>query len=469
VENPGSGDVTVRFVNQATAESTEVKTKGANIKKLLPRASYEVYVKQGTTNYVALTKTKGFLKTTTVSGKLISEAGVRYIGQNPGSCLYFINILYSYECGQDVSTLKAHMPATSTQPTYTNNGPGDYSTIEGIVTTGGSPYVLTKEQESSQHMLRPLNPNLSFGAPVYLDQQSDPTDYTTTPYQQGFLVYSADFKTIKYYKDLVEQPSVIKTIEPSKATSRPAGLSVDGSTMGLLYNSISENDEDAGAQDETLTGNKPLVGKSQFIVYSDSQHKTFSFDQLLTQAVFCGKQQVCTLSGTVMTIYNISGSKPQVVFTVQDVKDVQYIAGKIVVATSKNIVELDPTTYQGHVTYSLGGYTYCGLSATAASYTVCVVAPAGGASALYIERERKTDSIDKKILSLSQQADVDDISPYGNYLYITQSAGGLSYQPSIAGYGYSPSVIKEATTAINKEISRLGINTEQYQVLYTLK
>lgn len=468
----GEGEISYSLTNQANQKDVKASGEQSSFKTTLGKGTYEVLVRSGNKSYFSLVDIQGLLKTTDVNATLESERGRRFIGHDPESCVHLIKqTLVSYECIGPISTLKTHVPATPSLPTYSKINP--YSSddiVEGIVETkSGDDLVVIYEVEVAGHgdfepkgtshhnAFRMTDSGIipsSSAALGGLDEKL----YSFLPYKDGFIAYDDELSKILYYQKLGSKPTEIKT-----------GVSKEG----LSGYSVS-TDQDAlvvGYSEKGIEGEEKESSrrKSEIAIIFNDSTKHISLDQTYNSVRLCGDNLLCALSSEKLDVFDVSAERPVLRFSLSGVSAFVVQNNRLVVAKDKDILSLDVASRSGYIEYNLGDYSLCGLHTANSSYMICVSDSRGKRSLLLIDQSKTSDDIDKKILKLQDLAEVKEVSIYGDYIFISPEAGQLKFIPSLGGYSYDPEVLKNANDKINAKVNELGIDRNKYRVKSTLK
>lgn len=475
------GLVTYELINQKTGDITIVEGESGNLKKMVTRGNYEVMARQGETSYYALSSTGIFLSTTTVEGSLQPEKARSFVGNNPDSCMNYINqVLFSYNCEGGVGSLKIHMPATSDTPTTAQSvpgGPGDVP-IGGTIQLNGKTLLLMNQisgQEGSKgsSVLYELAPDLTLANPVALAgiEVDEEKSYTIQPYKKGFILYDDKMENILYYESPASQPEEIKIEAPKGEELVAFEVTTQDDRLAVIYSQISGNESSDEDQDRAVNSEETVVtkGNTIFQVYQNGKVKSFDFKGGYTNARLCGKQNICLVNGPVLAVYDISGDKQKELFRVNNAADTMDDGDTLVVFREKDVLGLDMESLTGQIQYSFGNYIPCETTGVEeGGYIVCGTDPKNTRSSLYIDTSQpNSDSIDKKILSLLEAPFISAVSAYKSYIYIVPELGSSIYNPETNTYGPDPEVKQKATDDINKIVGDLGIDRSTYNIINT--
>jgi hypothetical protein len=272
-------------------------------------------------------------------------------------------------------------------------------------------------------------------------------------HMDGFIVYDSSFSHAVYYASLSSMPQNISLDKPKgKNLSAFSIVFGPGSNKTLaLYSSASNGGR----------------GSSEAIVGQNNNFQHYTLPKRYVSADFCGSQ-ICLLDGSkTLDVYSLSGSKAKLSFSLSGVQAIKNIGDSFLVVNQNGVINFDTASRTGYFEYSLGDYKFCGLQQnTATAYLLCVINNKGNKAALRID-ETTTDkgSIDKKVAQLQKRTEINIVSIYKNYIYISPNLGPLTYQASISGFGYDPSTQKRVNEEIRTDITNAGIDINTYRVI----
>lgn len=461
----GDGELTYQFSKQGAGGEGKATPGKGKISRLVTSGHYEIQVSQNNTSGFVVSRAKGFFRKTTVKLSLRPELDRRFVGDNPDPCAYYDgNLLYSYNCGGLFSKLKVHVPASPNQPTYTiTNSGGVDGNIEGLIKTSEGNLLLMKrssEEESSAQVAYLVSPTLGLDTGVVLTGLDPETTYSLKPYREGFVVYSQDFEQIYYYPSRIASPETIAISRPKDSEQLPVTLSTDGNKLVFTFSNNTQGE----------TGNQDALrskgSKSEVMVYENAQTKQFSFKKELVNAVPCGEDKLCTLGNKELQVFNISGKQARQLYSIERVSEIAKEAEGLLVAREKELIHIDTNTRSGYRQYSYGDLQFCGLSPRSGGKIVCLISNGQKKVALNVENTPNISSdIDKKLSQLLDIEGVDDVSIYGNIIYISPNLGNLVFNSSTGYYDYDPARIAFVNEQINKALTGLGIDRSKYLVI----
>lgn len=440
--------------------------KSTNYKKLVSNGDYLALVARGESSYFSATKTKGLLRTTTVHASLRPESFREFIGNNPGPCGYYTGVLlYTYSCDNSYDSLRVHQPASSDTPTTVAEPPrGAFHTMNGVVRLQNQDWIVVTDsdiEDGGSTKLYPLRPDFILGSGIALKNLPKNTDYTVKPYMNGIVVYSADFKDVYYYKDVLSKPEVIKFNQPEDKNLVAQSISVQGNRLALTYmDAVSKKSGD-------LDGLSISGGKSFVQVY-DSKSKDirgFELSSNFTKIFLCGANNVCALNGRTLEIYDEIDDKLVKSVAIPGVQAADSMGETLIFATREYIMGYNIGGNSGFIQYSLAGYEFCGfIQVTSSGYSICISDVRDNRYALYINPSiANKDSIDKKLLSLqTNNPNVQELSPYKKMIYISPRLGSVSYNPEVGGYTYDKLWVSKVSASIKKSIDELTLEGQGY-------
>lgn len=477
VAGTANGKHTYKLVNQENGDMISVENDSTSFKKLAPKGNYEVLVSNEAGSYFSVIKTKSFLRTTTLDASLEPGKKRQFVGDNPGPCSYYDqDILISYSCAGDYSDLQAHVPASAETPTYTqNNEETDFSKLSlgGIIKLNDKKMVFAESLIDSQEA---ANENRLFRL-LQIDDALNVADgsvlkgldtqqfHKIQNYKRGFVVYPVDYSFIQYYSDARAAPQELSIKPPEDAELTPSDISIRGERIAVAYSDKEEVGENL--DQEKSPGDKTIIQ-----LHEADNTKSFVLDDGYTSMELCGQNSFCYLNGEDLTVYDISGQKQKELFKMAGVKSVESVGDQLIIVKDDMVVGIDANSGTGSIQYSFGEYQFCGLQNTAneQGYVLCIITPENSRTALYIDpRKPNEDNIDKKILDLATNLDIDSISIYKNFVYIAPEFGELVYDPAINGYASAPAVRKQVNASIAQSIRGSAIDTRVYQIFRPLR
>lgn len=460
--NSDGGSYVFKLTRQGADEGSEIKSDSSEITRFVQKGNYEVLAKQEGKSSFELTHAKGFLKKSYVKAKLEAEKSRQFIGNNPGPCMYYANILYSYECtGQAV--FNAHIPATDSLPTYVlSRGLEFFGSLEGLAKTKSGTIILGRppidEDVEPPHIAAILDEGLKLSRYTTLSDLNREKIYSIKPYADGFVVYDLDFSSVYKYSSLGSQPEKLEFKKPSDNELKPIYIDTRNDSLLMTYSNY-----EGGEDPDDPSAGRP---KNSILVSGTDYKFEGRFDGYrISNASMCGDKLICLTSGRKLLVYDTSDQKAVLRYEVADVKSFLPLGDRILVVRTKEVLNLSLDDGSGYVDYSLGDYKFCGIQSSGKSYVLCAINNSEDKVAILVDdNTTDSDSIDKKVDKLSKSHGVLNVSIYGSFIYISPDLGPLEYRLDIDGYGYNPEKIKVVNARINETIDSLGIDRNKYTI-----
>lgn len=452
--NGSATPYTYLFYNQSTRKTATVKSDSPNIKKRLSSGNYEILIKHGNTSYFTVAKTGRFFSSLSVEAKLTSENLREFVGDNPGQCMKYIGgRLISYDCNAAYSDLRIHIPASKDVPTYvlTNSKTDIQGYVNGIVSTSNGEYVLVFSTGSLEakpgYYLYKIRADLSWSEKTSLPQLDSSKSYSIKPFNQGFLIYDSGFNNFYYYASAKSKPVTIDIGAPRGKDYKPASVDISTDSILAAYSGKSST--------EILVWNNTTT--------------SYTVSDMANKVVFCGNQMICAVSNQgIMSVYKVIGSKLRGQYRVYDVKDVFNSGNGFLVARDDDVLSLDTANRSGYESYSLNEYKFNNIDFENGYYVLSLTNNKGRKVAIRVGQTLSdSDSIDKKILGIQKLSEVQAVSIYKNDIFITPELGPAHFDASVGYYRPDSAVERSATTIINNEVVKLGINRNIYSVVIT--
>jgi hypothetical protein len=460
-----SGRYSYSLTNAATNVSTNFTSDQASVTKSVPSGSYRVTVSRGNQSYFSIAKVPRFLGTANVSDQLQTEKFREFVGDNPGGCMYYIDkTLISANCSDSFDVMKIHVPATADSPGYTLTNPNAAATYgfpQGIVSLPSGTYMLIQPPQVSEapsgitipagYTLYPVASDLSLGKPIVFPQLDITKSYSMMAYKSGFIIYSSDYSQVYYYSSPTASPTQLKvaTLSVAKTGVAPTNLQAENSNGALAL---------------TYGGATSKAATTTVLLYVNGNISEYVLPDKGAVARPCGTSKLCVVTGGALKVYDVSEKGAQLAYTIPGVTGTEDLTGGLLLVTKTGIVSLDADTGSGYYQYSLGSYSLCSFQPAPGGFLLCVTNKQGKRSALYIDQSKTdTDSIDKKISSLSSINQVNTLTISGRYIYVVPR-GPLVYNSATNEYGADPAIQKTINTAIQSKLTSLGINPNNYTV-----
>lgn len=460
VQTPNnSGDFTYRITDEA-GETKTITNDKPTYRKLVGRGKYSVEVSQNNKNYFAFVSANGFFMNREVSANLASEKSRSFVGDNPNACMtYGSNILLSYSCDGAMKTLKAHMPAVSTQASYAKQLEASGDQIEGMVRVNGKSIGLIKpvaDNASAARLLTVIDQSgtvVSEGA--FRNELTGSGAYQVEQFRDGLVVAGASNSKLYYYQNPKQLAQEILLTPPkdTKLSRYAWGTSKD--SVALAYANLDKR-ADADAHAETTSGATSVV------LWQDGKSRELKIKGYFTDIKPCGTKKLCVINGKNLQVYEVTG-KPKLLFSLPGVQAIENSGGTLLVATESNILSLDVDSQTGAIDYSLGDYAFCGMSADTDGYQLCLINEQQRKVALRVDRAKEDNTnIDKKILQLQKSKAVSLISIYGNTISVVPNYGALVYNPNSRIYENDKATVARMNSEFASDLKASGINTSEY-------
>lgn len=472
VNNPADGAITHQLYEQSSQKEIEVEDTDKSVKRLVRRGDYEVLVKQGLNSYFAVAKAGRFLGTTKLDARLSPEREREFIGNNPGPCAGRVSgVLLSYGCGDEFQNIQIHVPATGAEPTFVRKTTSSIlGTIEGIVTTSEGGVAIIRadelsEGESAPHSAYRIDGSANLSDGKALEGLDAEKYHTAISYKTGFLIYDDKFEKVSYYASRASKPQEISIQRPADDSVKPYALTVSGDDILLAYSNNSEGE--VADIDEADNGKVKTV----FVVRgTGNDRKQIELKGQYMAAHLCGSRKLCALKGSLLEIYDMTGAKPKLMRKVTNVDAIHDSNKELLIVKAGQLLKFDVDNFVGSVEYTPGDYTYCGFYKDIAGYMLCLVDSKQKKVMLSIKEGALTKSaVDRQISELLKLPEVDNISTYGQHIFISPNLGEPAYDNASKSFTYSPATISLVNNSINQAIERVGIDRSKYSIVNTFK
>ncbi len=473
-------------------------TKKDVYEKIVKKGTYQVSVIQKNTSSFNLQEQKGYLSKKTIETTPKKDNSNEFIGSNIKDCLDYIDqTLYSWQCNQDTLKLYNHNPASSLYPSVPipvniDVGNIDELKIISVVNINNKPYVFTQPDYVESYNESTSQEDLEDSAEYELINMENPDqfiaikgmstkkDYLAKSYDNGILIYSKDGteliqydnqgKKIKEYKDIDKGDlsfySINKNNEKLLLTYNQ---NVSPETPGKLL--VTNNDvvdekyyeKEAGSSStNALNGSKLII-----INTTNNQRTVLDTNYSIKQSRFC-EDFLCILTEDELKVYKQNKDKMEYIYSVYGVESIDsFQDNKDVLLVNKNgVVVFNPNNRSGYYSYLFDSYQYCGVQAvTAGRFIVCTQNKNSRQAVLVDTKKENTNNIDKALLSLSNDDDIDAITAYKNNIYIKPKFGDMEYDSNLGIYDYNPIKTKEVSERIRKKILEQGIDINTYNLV----
>lgn len=466
----GSGEITYDLTNQGNGKVTTLKST-SSVKKLLPRGTYEVMVRQGDTSYFAVVKSSGFLMTKKVASQLAPEKGRRFIGDNPSPCMYLAKgTLASYGCTSSLQSLALHMPATATQATYALKSPTLLGgTLEGVLSTKRGDTVIVKnrsdtDEEGPPHASYLLGAGAELRDGKALEGLSENQSYTAYPYKDGVLMVGEGFGNALFFPEASGQPQNLNIHQPKNTKQEAYSGDARGSRLVIAYANAEQNNK-RNLDDEKDT--KPVEGT--LVVQDDSGSREYAVKKKYVLVKLCGDKYLCALANEEVEVFDVSGKKLKLLYRVGHVTDMLVAASQLILVRSNDVMAVNIGNGTGAVQYHVNNYTVCDIQPTGDSYTICLINSKSRKVALFIDQKSTTDGIDQKIAEILKTPELKSLSIYGGFVSVSPEVGNPTYLPTKGGFGYDPRKVLSANKAIKDAAAKAGLDPTKYVVKSTME
>ncbi len=462
VANNKPGDITYEIKDQADGRTVAyADTNKTSFKKILKRGNYQVSVTQKGPGQVAAVHQTNIFTKTRLNLVLKEEVSRTFIGDRPGYCMqYAEEVLISDNCGGRYEDMKTHIPATEALPTHTlNDEDGLKATNEGFLTTPEGNFLLVlqpiSEDDTYRHILYRINRSKEKASA--LSQRTDLVElnpaitYSVRSYGTGFIAYDSSFSQVFYYSGIGARGTELKLGAANKSL---AGQSITSSSRGVAVTRSNIGTLDKKSLKEPAT---------EVALLSGDNIRHLSFKKQYNSALPCGTSKICALSGNVLDIYNIEKEKPRLLYSLADVLAINDNGNSLGIVTSYGLLDFDPEKREGSYLYSFGGYSFQTLGVADKAFILGLSTQKSREAALLISAGT-SDDIDKKVLEIEGLPEVNSVSAYKNFVFLTPNLGEPTYNPD-TGFGFEPAVRASVNDSIGNAIKKIGLDTNTYKVI----
>jgi hypothetical protein len=276
-------------------------------------------------------------------------------------------------------------------------------------------------------------------------------------------MYDTQFRAFKYYSSPTAPSEDISIDIPklNKDISAARIATTNDSIVLVMDDSAKRNEEDVHRDS--------AAGNTIVSVYKNGSTKNYKFSMIFSDIEACGTNKLCAVGDNTLYVYDITGSKAKLLYNLSGVQSVTRVGDQLLLQREKQVVAFNPDTQSGTIDYSLGDYTSCGAPQPVGpnQYVLCLINNHRKKVALHINRTAETDNIDEKVSELQKLASVDDVSAYGNYIYVTPRLGPPIRDKVSGLYNNDPAVVRVVADEINKKVAELGIDLQKYKVINT--
>lgn len=479
VQLPKNAKITYELRDKSGDVIASTTTDSQNFRRFVRADTYQVLVRYSETSAVEVKQTKGFLRKTTIKPSLQTESMREYVGEKPNFCMNYSSILYSYNC-TEYGGLTAHLPPNGDTPPVTNTEENDSVglPVSGLITLNGVTKALMSFEVDAEEGgggirsgLYDINSSLVTSSGVDLKGGRIHATPRVLPYQEGFLLYTDDFKVVRYYQNFSASPQGISLKSSSQIANQPRKISVYKKSVGLLYNNAdtaehSDEGFDGGTEQEEEIHTHD-EGNSLFVINDGGVNREYEFDKLYTSGVICGKNRICLLNSGVADIYDVSGKSAKLLFSRPKVDDIITLKdGSTALITEGLVIGFNDSLSSGRLLLSYDRDVFCGVNQTDDGFVICIIQNSENVAALHVVvAQRNSDSIDKKIGSLFKNPNISHVAVYKKSIYISPNYGQAVFDSELGGYFYEPEIITETNRNINQLINKSGIDRSSYTII----
>lgn len=468
IETSG-GQGEYEYTLQRGSKSKTTKSNSPSKRFFVPKGNYEIVARSQGKNFVAIKQTSGFMIKTTIKGDLQDEKQIKYVGDEPKSCMFYSSsILKSYECMGNYGESISHIPSNASAPTYTLKQPYKDvdGKVEGTINTKDGPLMLLKSFYSRElevrngHYLEKVNDTLGIVSENELTALDNDKEYFITNYKDGFLVYSHGYDEFYYFPSYNSQPQKISIEGAKKEGLFPIKLSVSDDSISLVYvNSLG----DVKGKDSVSSP------KTEVVVYKGGQQKQEHYFMPIDyrDGQLCQKDSLCMVTddGT-LDVYTISKDKSKRIYQQYGVVDVRGLTdGNVLVVKENAAYVMDPKKSMGSIDFDFGHLEYGSAQSYANTYLLAMKSPDSKRVAIIVDRSKPSDDINEKFYDLQRKPFVNTATLSGDYIYIMPSLGQAEWNPATGIFEYSATKKKETNDEINNFIKERGFDTSKYKII----
>lgn len=229
-----------------------------------------------------------------------------------------------------------------------------------------------------------------------------------------------------------------------------SSITTDGDTIAATYS------------------NKEKQPDTEVVVYMNESTRHYTVKGAYDRAFVCGKVSLCAQKKDAMDVYTISGDSPEFAYSITGVKGMETRDGRMLVATSLGIVDLDPDLGSGHFAYSFQNSSFNSLTTNEAGVLLSISQGAGrNRYALLLTPDGDT-TIDRKVFELAAKPLVTSVSPSGAYIYVVPAVGEARFNTADQSFSYPEAARSKARVGIESYIDSIGFDRAAYQIINTL-
>ncbi len=461
IVNNTSTDTEYTLVDAEKGTITSFSSPDTSIKKIVKKGHYEVTAKSSDGTFYQNFKTSGFLSTSVISVSLQSEKSRTFSGDNPSTCMSEVDgFVVSYDCQNSIESMKIHLPATDSLPTYTRKPPLNLriGEVEGVVSTNEGKTVALVYDPNSEDIINKhsfyeisvINGEFRFNFINKATYLSPDTRYTfsftgnrylihNTTYQEVFTGQSID--TIANFSDPLEYP----------ADTYISDLLIGD--LGYVFGYKIKNDDAKNSVQSEL-------------IYSSTrgiQKRTLNGN--IQKIDFCQIDKICVLHEQRLVVFDSALEETGVY---RDVLGFIENKDDLVVVKEDGALRVNSTEGTGSYDILFGQFGFGGIYPINQNEYLVTAQTSERAYALRINSSiLESDFLDQKIVSLTDSSYVNTVSVYGQYIYISPELGEPVYDSDLNQFDYSSSLKSQAIDEIYSLIEQVGINQEKYFIRVT--
>lgn len=347
VANSNSGNFEYQVYRDGDLQFSQ-NSPEKSIKKLVPRGNYEVKVSQSTKTGLAFIKSGGFFGTNNKEVTLASEKKREYIGNKTLACMYLpYSQLVSYPCNGDISDAFLHVAANQSTPPYTRQVNSPYTgKIEGFIYQNNNQYVVIKAPEISNdqapHAAYLINNEGEVGKAIPLNNLKEGQDYIIKPFKTGFLAIDTSLTSAVYYTDLNSKPEVIAfNLDQQDKINSPYILDTLDNKLAVGITEEISLAVNAEGEDPGTNSSSGQDANSKIIIIKDNKKTEFEFKETFDDIKLCGNEKLCTLLDGILSVFDISGKKQKLLFSVDEVSYLAVVDNILIATKEKEVIRIN--------------------------------------------------------------------------------------------------------------------------------
>lgn len=442
-------------------------------KKLINKDYYNFTIKIDDSSFVAATKTAGWLKTTSVNGKLTKELYTNQVATNPASCIIkTADITYSIDCKNGSSDLTIHHPATTDLPGYQTKTNNLYRWLGDIIFVDNQ-YIGLSAFVDSGYIVSTF-PNGDVAVDVFTGTElSSGDDLNIKRYKEGFIVYAKNKVAAYYYKNLSSSPEKLNF------------SAIDGSQFNaFVYKDYITYYPEYSYGGEDTSDNPP-----SFVIstYNGHEYTTQDVDSSYKRPFLCGDKLICSLSSISdsFTVDNINNDakleRKYIFFGVSDYTPYEDGLGLDV---KFGLIKISPETGEGYfLTTYPENLSSCGISPISNQLSLCLIDEQNDDIYAYVLSKTPVvpaahtapqqpqqpiaepgSDINKQMQELRQNDNIDVARLDGKFIYINTNVIPI-VNAETGRSETDPEELQYAKDNINRNIDEIGIDRNIYTIV----